>query len=77
MLEVLGDGYIAQHILNELHRENEQRAFQIYVTDVLYAIAKGGSMKKRYADIVRFDERKPKQPERTIDEMLAMLREVK
>ena len=74
---MLGDGYIAQHILNEIHRENEQRAFQIYVTDALYAIAKGGSMKKRYADIVKFDERRPKHPERTIDEMLAMLKEVK
>ena len=74
---MLGDGYIAQHILNEIHRENEQRAFEVYVTDALYAIAKHGSMKKRFADIVRFDERKPKQPERTIDEMLAMLREVK
>lgn len=49
----------------------------MYVTDALYAIAKHGSMKKRFADIVRFDERKPVQPERTIDEMLAMLREVK
>lgn len=76
-MEVLGDGYIAQHILNEIHRENEQRAFQIYVTDALYAIAKGGSMKKRFADIVKFDERKPIHPERTIDEMLTMLREVK
>ena len=76
-MEVLGDEYITQHILNEIHRENEQRAFQIYVTDALYAIAKHGSMKKRFTDIVKFDERKPKQPERTIDEMLAMLREVK
>lgn len=76
-MEVLGDGYITQHILNEIHRENEQRSFQIYVTDALYAIAKHGEMKKRYADIVKFDERKPVQPERTIDEMLAMLREVK
>ena len=74
---MLGDEYITQHILNEIHRENEKRAFQIYVTDALYAIAKGGSMKKRFADIVKFDERKPVQPERTIDEMLAMLREVK
>lgn len=77
MLEVLGDEYITQHILNEIHRENEQRAFEVYVTDALYAIAKGGGMKKRFVDIVKFDERKPKAPERTIDEMLAMLREVK
>lgn len=77
MLEVLGDEYITQHILNEIHRENEQRAFQIYVTDVLFAMAQGGKMKKRFADIVKFDERKPKAPERTIDEMLDMLREVK
>lgn len=76
-MKVLGDGYITQHILNEIHRENEQRAFQVYVTDALYAIVQGGKMKKRYADIVKFDERKPKQPERTIDEMLAMLKEVK
>lgn len=73
---MLGDEYITQHILNEIHRENEQRAFQVYVTDALYAIAQGGKMKKRYADIVKFDTVKRVQPERTIDEMLAMLREV-
>lgn len=74
---MLGDGYISQHILNEIHRENERRAFEVYVTDALYAIAKHGEMKKRYADIVKFDTAKRKAPERTIDEMLSMLREVK
>lgn len=76
-MEVLGDGYITQHILNKIHRENEQRAFEVYVTDALYAIAQGSKMKKRFADIVKFDTVKRVQPERTIDEMLAMLKEVK
>lgn len=74
---MLGDEYIAQHILNEIHRENEQRAFQVYITDALYAISHGGKMKKRYADIAKFDERRSAQPKLTIEEMLDMLRGVK
>ena len=74
---MLGDRFIIQHILNEIHRENEQMTFKIYVTDALYAISQGAKLKKRYADVVKFDSGKRKAPERTIDEMLAMLREVK
>lgn len=74
---MLGDEYIVQHILNEIHRENEQMTFKIYVTDALYAISQGAKLKKRYADVVKFDSGKRKAPERTIDEMLAMLREVR
>ena len=51
--------------------------FKIYVTDALYAISQGAKLKKRYADVVKFDSGKRKAPERTIDEMIAMLREVK
>ena len=74
---MLGDEYITQHILNEIRRENEQMTFKIYVTDALYAISQGAKLKKRYADVVKFDSGKRKAPERTIDEMLAMLREVR
>lgn len=74
---MLGDRFIIQHVLNEIHRENEQMTFKIYVTDALYAISQGAKLKKRYADVVKFDSGKRKAPERTIDEMLAMLREVK
>lgn len=74
---MLGDRFIIQHILNEIHRENEQMTFKIYVTDALYAISQGAKLKKRYADVVKFDSWKRKAPERTIDEMLAMLREVR
>ena len=74
---MLGDEYIAQHILNEIHKENDIRNFQVYVTDALYAISQGEKKKKRYADVVKFDSGKRNAPERTIDEMLAMLREVK
>lgn len=74
---MLGDRFIIQHILNEIHRENEQMTFKIYVTDALYAISQGAKLKKRYADVVKFDSGKRKAPKRTIDEMLAMLREVK
>lgn len=74
---MLGDEYIAQHILNEIHKENDIRNFQVYVTDALYAISQGAKLKKRYADVVKFDSGKRKAPERTIDEMIAMLREVK
>ena len=74
---MLGDRFIIQHILNEIRRENEQMTFKIYVTDALYAISQGAKLKKRYADVVKFDSGKRKAPERTIDEMIAMLREVK
>lgn len=73
---MLGDKFIAQHILNELKRENEEKAYRIYVTDALYAMINGGKMKKRFVEFLD-KPYKSTQPERTIGEMLDMLKEVK
>lgn len=63
---MLGDEYISQHILNEVHRENEELAYRAYVTDTLYLLC-NGSMKRRWIDIME-DMKKP-QDNRSAEEI--------
>ena len=58
---MMGDDYIAQHINNELYREMIEKSYRVYVTDILYLIAKGGYMKKTWSEILE-DAMKPVDP---------------
>lgn len=75
MLEVLGDDYIAQHILYVLKRDAERKAWENYTADVLHAISNQLAVKYRFADLMK-RSRNPRD-EKTIPEMLSMIRGVK
>lgn len=52
LLEVLGDEYIFEHFLAEHEKALTEKAYRIYVTDVLYAISNGKSANARYIDVI-------------------------
>lgn len=73
-MDVLGDSYITQHIINEHIREQKDEAFRIYVTDALMAIsAQDQKLTRRYADIIKEAFGKPET--RTEQEVIATIRE--
>jgi len=60
MLEILGDDYIVQHIMQEYRKEQKELIYRIYVTDALYSIATRTSVpSKRYIDIINEAQSEP------------------
>lgn len=60
---MFGDTYIAQHIAQQHRKEQEHKAYQVYITDALKIIAEntanfagGKSMSMRYYDLIKKDE---------------------
>lgn len=60
MLEIFGDDYITQHVIQEYKKEQKEQLYRIYVTDVLFSIATRTSVpSKRYIDIVNDTQSEP------------------
>lgn len=54
MLEVLGDEYITQHVLDTYRREQREEIFRVYVADALMSIStRETKMNRRYVDLVK------------------------
>ena len=77
LLENLGIGYVIDHYISYCLKEQKQRAFDIYITDVLRIIAEntakqvGGSyIKARYDEIMN----PPKEDTRSADEIISGIR---
>lgn len=76
----MGSGYVIDHCISAFQKEQEEKAFKIYLTDALQAIAEntqrfagGMKMNKRYYDIINI---KPQQKqEETADEIILRLKE--
>ena len=39
MLDVLGDGFIAQHVAQRIMQESRERLYRRYITDALFCIS--------------------------------------
>lgn len=60
MLEIFGDEYITQHVIQEYKKEQKELIYRIYVTDALYAMATRTSVPtKRYIDIINEAQSEP------------------
>lgn len=72
MLELLGDGYIFQHIYNERYKELIDTSYKVYLTDGIKAIA---GLKNRWYPRIENIE-KPQEPEPDLNEMIKMIHAV-
>ena len=66
MLDVLGDDYIVQHIINQNRKEQEERLYRFYIADALFAISSHNQViSKRYNEIYNevFSEEPEEDPE--------------
>lgn len=50
----MGKGYVIEHCVSFFQRENKQKSYQFYVTDLLLGIARTQGLKvtTRYQDVV-------------------------
>ncbi len=74
----MGSGYVIDHCISAFQKEQEEKAFRIYLTDALQAIAEntqrfagGMKMNKRYYDIINI---KPQKQEKTADDIILRLK---
>ena len=78
-VDVLGSGYVIDHCIAAFQKEQQEKAFNVYLTDALMAIAnntsaltnEGQKMSGRYFDIIDI---KPKKKEETADEIILRLK---
>lgn len=73
----MGIGYVIDHYISYFHKEQKEKAYKVYVTDVLRTISEntaksvGGSyVKMRYLDMID----PPKQETRTAEEIIENIR---
>jgi len=54
LLEIMGKGYVIEHCISFFQKENRQKAYQYYVTDLLWGIARkqGLNISERFRDLV-------------------------
>lgn len=54
MLEIMGKGYVIEHCISFFQKENRQKTYQYYVTDLLWGIARkqGLNISERFRDLV-------------------------
>lgn len=72
MLNVLGDDYIAQHVVQCIAQESRERLYRRYITDALYCISRGSeAMTVKWSDLDT-GWSKP-EPEETPEEVKARL----
>ena len=66
-MDLFGKQYVIDHCIQVLEENFEQKAFRIYVSDLLKVTAEllGGTVDRRYADIIS----KQKEPELSGDEI--------
>ena len=79
----MGKPYIIQHFLNEVRKENRERLYKVYVTDMLKNIltnTAGGEeryrVEKRWIELAEKPtaEKKEEKPEETEEEVIARIR---
>ena len=65
MLEIMGKGYVIEHCISFFQKENREKSYQYYVTDLLWGIARkqGLDVSERFRDLVepKKIEGKPKK----------------
>ena len=80
---MMGKPYIIQHFLNGVRKENRERLYKVYVTDVLRNILTntvGGEeryrVEKRWIELAEKTpaEKKEEKPEETEEEVIARIR---
>ena len=54
LLEIMGKGYVIEHCISFFQKENRQKTYQYYVTDLLCGIARkqGLNISERFRDLV-------------------------
>lgn len=77
---MLGSGYVIDHCISAFQKEQEQKLFNVYITDALQVIAdntmrfNGGSrMSKRFYDVA-YAEKPVKEQEETADEIILRMK---
>lgn len=53
MLDLLGSGYVVEHCIAAIQKEQEERAYQYYMTDVL---RNAFNVEKRFYDMLNHPE---------------------
>ena len=63
LLELLGIGYVIDHCVSFFHKKSEEKAYKVYVTDVLRLTlentakqTQGSYIEKRFADFLELQE---------------------
>lgn len=75
LIKMIGKGYIVDHCIALYNRKMEERAYRVYVTDLLRGIFNRFTpsgvepLTERYADCLDYE--KPKKKEKTGDEIAA------
>ena len=61
MLELLGSGYVIDHVIAEWNRRMDEKVFRIYVSDLLKSMAEswGNQINYRYTDLIEPAEEEP------------------
>ena len=61
MLELLGSGYVINHVVAEFRARTQQYVYRIYVTDLLKCLAEswGADVPYRYRDVIEPEEDEP------------------
>lgn len=80
-IDALGSGYVIDHCIAAFKKEQEEKAFRVYLTDAAMVIANntsklvsgGEKMSKRYYDII--DISKEPKREETADEIILRMKE--
>lgn len=81
-MELIGPGYVIQHAVETLRREQKEHLYRVYVAETLRVIAHntaksaggGEYIKARYTDIINdFDHPKPEET-RTAREIIDTIR---
>ena len=79
-VNVLGSGYVMDHCISAFQKEQEEKAFRIYLSDAVMAIADntakfagGSKMSSRFYDIINI--KKEAKKEETADEIILKIKE--
>lgn len=72
-MELLGRGYLIDHSMASLRRIREQKRFQIYIADGLFAITNNLQLIDKYSDLIA-EDKKEEKPEKTAEEIKDKLR---
>lgn len=71
LLDVLGDDYIVQHLMNAYKEKNEAKLFRTYVTNSLYCMMHGLTLSVKYSELAGNEEsEQPKESEEDIKERM-------
>lgn len=78
-VDVLGSGYVMDHCISAFQKEQEEKAFKIYLSDAVMAIAEntmrfagGSKMSSRFFDIINV--KKQAKQEETADEIILRIK---